>query len=102
MVDAKELSEREGDLFITFGAYLDSLKAQQGLLPPAERQHVPTIRELARSIGIHEVTLTNISNGRIKQLDLQKTRLILDEMRRRGFATELSDFIKYIPPSERG
>lgn len=101
MVDAKELSEREGDLFITFGAYLGSLKAQQGLLPPAERQHVPTIRELARSIGIHEVTLTNISNGRIKQLDLQKTRLILDEMRRRGFATELTDFIKYVPPGER-
>lgn len=100
MVDAKELSEREGDLFITFGAYLDSLKAQQGLLPPAERQHVPTIRELARSIGIHEVTLTNISNGRIKQLDLQKTRLILDEMRRRGFDMQLGDFIKYVPPSE--
>ncbi len=98
MVDINELSEKEGALFITFGAYLDSLKAQQGLLPPTERQHVPTIRELARSIGIHEVTLTNISNGRIKQLDLQKTRLILDEMRRRGFDTEVTDFIKYIPP----
>lgn len=100
MVNTNELSEKESALFITFGAYLDSLKAQQGQLPPSERQHVPTIRELARSIGIHEVTLTNISNGRIKQLDLQKTRLILDEMRRRGFDTELTDFIKYVPPGE--
>ena len=100
MVNANELSEEEGALFITFGAYLDSLKAQQGLLPPADRRHVPTIRELARSIGIHEVTLTNISNGRIKQLDLQKTRLILDEMRRRGFDMRLDDFIKYVPPGE--
>lgn len=100
MVDVNKLSKKEGALFITFGAYLDSLKAQQGQLPPADRRHVPTIRELARAIGIHEVTLTNISNGRIKQLDLQKARMILDEMRRRGFDTEVTDFIKYVPPSE--
>lgn len=89
---------QEGSLFITFGAYLDNLKAQEKLKPPAQRQPVPTIKELAEVVGVHQVTLTNIVTGNIDRLSIDVARRVMDEMWRRGFKVEITDFIKYVPP----
>ncbi len=93
-----------GEMYITFNSYLDALKAEEGSKPPAQRRAVPTIRDLAKSIRehndvkLHEVTLNNLINGNVKLFNMETTRLLLDEMWRRGFKPEITDFIKYVPP----
>lgn len=78
-------------MYISLGTYLANLEAQG-------RNNVPTIRNLATSIGLHEVTLHNIAKGRSKQLNLDTAQRILDEMNRRGFKMDISDLVKYEPP----
>lgn len=90
--------ERKGSLYITFNSYLDRLRAEQGQFPPQRRKSVPTIRELALDVGVHEVTLTNIVNGNLKLLNLEMSRKLLDAMWRRGFAPQTIDLVKYDPP----
>lgn len=91
-------NERKGSLYITFNSYLDRLRAEQGQLPPQRRKTIPTIRELAADIGVHEVTLTNIVNGNLKLLNLEMSRKLLDAMWRRGFSPQTIDLVKYDPP----
>lgn len=90
--------EAEGNLFITFSAYLDELKAVEKQKPAHLRQEVPTIKDLAEAIGVHQVTLTNIANDKIDRLSLKVARNVLDAMWKRGFRPQLTDFMKYIPP----
>ena len=90
--------QQGGSMYITFGAYLDELRAAEKQKPPTQRQPVPTIKELAEVIGVHQVTLTNIVTGHIDRLSIDTARKVMDEMWRRGFKPEISDFIKYVPP----
>lgn len=85
-------------MYLVFNGYLNTLRATEELKPPNERRQIPTVKDLAESIGIHEVTLHNIVNGKIKLLNIQVTNSILSEMWRRGFKPQLSDFIKFDPP----
>ena len=89
---------QEGSMFVTFGAYLDNLKTQEKLKPPTQRQPVPTLKDLAEAVGVHQVTLTNIATGHIERLSLDVARRVMDEMWRLGFKPEITDFIKYVPP----
>lgn len=91
-------NERKGSLYITFSSYLDRLRSEQGQLPPHQRKPVPTIRELAKVVDIHEITLMNMINGNIKLLNLETARKLLDVMWRYGFAPQLIDLIRYNPP----
>lgn len=84
-------NHKEGKVYVSLGSYLANLEAQG-------RMNVPTIRSLAGSIGMHEVTLHNIAKGRSKQLNLETAQRILDEMNRRGFKMDISDLVKYDPP----
>lgn len=91
-------NKAEGSLFITFSAYLDELKAQEKQKPPGQRRDVPTIKDLAQAVGVHQVTLTNIASDNIDRLSLKVARAVLDEMWHRGFRPQLTDFMRYIPP----
>lgn len=91
---------REGSLYITFAAYLDTLRANEKQKPESARTEIPTITDLADAVGVHNVTLTNIANGRIDRLTLETARKVLDEMWRRGFRPQITDFIRYVPPEE--
>lgn len=96
-----ETQQRQrGSMYITFGAYLDELRAAEKQKPPSERQPVPTIKDLAETIGVHQVTLTNIVTGNIDRLSIETARKVMDEMWRLGFKPEITDFIKYSPPQE--
>jgi pentatricopeptide repeat protein len=90
--------KQEGSLYITFGAYLDGLKVAEKQKPPEQRKPIPTIKELADVVGVHQVTLTNIVTGHIDRLSIDTARKVMDEMWRRGFRPEITDFIKYVPP----
>ncbi len=74
---------------IILKSYLHDLKSKEG------GEKVPTIRDLAKSIGMEENTLFNISNNRIKQLSLETSEKIISEMRRRGFNMQVSDLLMY-------
>lgn len=89
---------KEGSLYITFGAYLKQLDATEGQKPVDQRRAIPSLKELADVVGVHQVTMTNIANGKVDRLNLETVRLVLDEMWRRGFHPQLTDFIKYNPP----
>lgn len=93
-------TNREGNLYITFGAYLSELRAQEKQKPPGQRREVPTSQEVADAAGVHLVTMTNIANGKIQQLNLETARKALDYLWHRGFHPQLTDFLKYIPPEE--
>jgi hypothetical protein len=90
--------EKEGTMFITLGAYLKQLESEEGRKPAPQRREVPTIKTLAEVVGVHYVTLTNISNDKVGLLNLEVARKVLDELWHRGFHPQLTDFLKYIPP----
>lgn len=91
-------TKEEGKLYITFAAYLDRLRAEENQKPPEARQHVPYINEMAEAIGVHEITLGKIINGKVTRLNLSIAQKILDYLRVNGFRPDVTDFIRYIPP----
>ena len=90
----------EGSMYIVFGSYLKQLEADEGQKPLAQRRNVPTIKDLAEVAGVHQVTLTNIVNGKIDRLTIEVARKVLDHMWRLGFQPKETDFIRYVPPEE--
>lgn len=82
---------------IQLDAYLDRLKGAEGHQKAGERRQVPTYAELARECGISPVTLSRITNGHVKQLNLVVLDSIITSLRQRGFATEVSDLLVYQP-----
>jgi hypothetical protein len=99
--------KQRGDIYIILSSYLNELKAQEERKPPEERQPVPSYRELAESIRACEpaetpepFTLNRLAKGRVKLLNLETARMVMDEMNRRGFRMDLTDFVRYIPPEK--
>jgi DNA-binding Xre family transcriptional regulator len=87
-------------MYITLKSYLDQLEALERSKHEAQRRKVPSIGELAGELGIHRVTLSNIANGNIRQLDLETGGRIITALRRRGFKMDVSDMIAYRPPED--
>lgn len=87
-------------MYITLKSYLGHLEALERSKSQASRREIPTIGELAEELGIHRVTLSNIINGNIQQLDLKTGGRIITAMRRRGFEMDVSDVIAYRPPED--
>jgi hypothetical protein len=90
----------EGAMYVVLKSYLDGLEAIERSKPDTQRRKVPTIGELAAELGIHRVTLSNVVNGNIAQLNLELGGRIITAMRRRGFAADVTDLIAYRPPEE--
>lgn len=84
-------------MLIVFGQYLDRIRAAEREKPPGERRYVPTLRELATAVDIHEVTLSKIANGKVSELRLDTGARIISAMRRYGFPMDTTDLIVYSP-----
>lgn len=84
-------------MVINLKAYLKELEGAELRKPDYERKNVPTLKDLAEAVGIHEVTMVNIANGNIKLLNLETASKIIDAMRVRGFEMETTDLVAYQP-----
>ena len=90
----------QGTMYITLKAYLDHLDALEKSKAEHLRRKVPSMEELARVVGIHPVTLSNIANSNIRQLNLETGGRIITAMRRFGFPMTITDLIAYRPPDD--
>jgi DNA-binding Xre family transcriptional regulator len=95
---------KEGEaifVHVTLASYLQELAGVEGRKPAHQRRSVPTITELADTIGISRVALSNLANDNKKLLNAETLGAVLTELRRRGFKTELSDILTaYAEPTE--
>ena len=82
-------------MIITLRAYMNRLAAIEKSRPEGARRHVPSMEELAREVGIHPVTLSNIANSNVKQLNLETAGRIIAAMRRAGFNMGVSDLVEF-------
>lgn len=87
-------------MYVVLKSYLESLEAAERSKVESQRRKVPTIGELAKELGIHRVTLSNVVNGNIAQLNLELGGRIITAMRRRGFKMIETDLIAYRPPED--
>jgi DNA-binding Xre family transcriptional regulator len=85
-------------MYITLKTYLEQLETFERSRTREQRRHIPSLRELARDVGIHEVTMNNIANNNIRQLNLDTGAQIITALRRRGFDVSVADLIAYRPP----
>lgn len=84
-----------GNIAITFKSYLIRLKEIERARPEEERREVPTIPDVARAAGIHQVTASRLMHGHVSRVSLDKVAAILDVMNNRGFETKITDFFTY-------
>lgn len=89
---------KDGQVYFAFNGYLDRLRSDENVKPPSDRRGVPTVKDLADAVGVHEVTLHNIVNGKVRRLNVDTMEAVLNELWKRGFTPQLTDFIRYIPP----
>ncbi len=82
---------------IVLRAYLDRIESAERAKPPHERQRVPTLRELAKELNLHEVNMSRLANNKITDLRLPLAAQIISTMRQYGFPMEVSDLIVYVP-----
>ena len=87
-------------MYINLNTYLSRLKALESTKPKEERRHVPSLSELAESIGMHQTSLSRLANNKVGQLSLETGDKIMTEMRRRGFQMEVTDLVAYIPSEQ--
>lgn len=82
-------------MYVTLKNYLEGLETFERSRAKDQRRHIPSLRELAKDVGIHEVTMNNIANNNIRQLNLETGAKIIDAMRAHGFRMEVTDLIAY-------
>jgi DNA-binding Xre family transcriptional regulator len=82
-------------MYVSLRSYIDRLSAIENSKPKDQRRPVPTMKELAEEIGIHQVTMSAISNSNIRQLNLETGGRIISAMRRRGFSMEVGDLLAF-------
>lgn len=80
--------------------YLDKIEAAERAKPPHERLRVPTLRELAKELDLHEVNMSRLANNKITDLRLPLAARIISLMRQYGFPMQVSDLIVYMPDAE--
>lgn len=84
-------------MYIRLKPYLEELAIKETARPEVERREVPTMEEIARAVGYNPVSMSRLVTGKIKSLNLELGAAIIDEVRRRGFAMEVTDLVGYDP-----
>ncbi|MGB0389796.1 MAG: hypothetical protein ACPGWR_33665 [Ardenticatenaceae bacterium] len=93
-------AQEEMAIRVVLNEYLKQLNGVEAAKLPSQRRTVPTLSELAKITGQHRVTLTNLANNNIKLLNLATLSIVLNELRRRGFETSVSDLLTAYPVAE--
>ena len=91
-----------GAVRITLREHLDQLAARETPEDAARPRSVPTGKEIARELGVHPITVSHLMRNKITHLNLEMLARIIDLLRARGFATEISDLLAYTPPEPPG
>lgn len=82
-------------MYVTLGLYLDRLKLMERNKPREQQRRIPSMEELAKAVGVHPVTMSNIANSNIRQLNLETGGRIISTLRGYGFPMEISDLLEY-------
>lgn len=82
-------------LFV-LGEYLDRLKALEQQRAEGDRRDVPSHSELAALVGMDPVPFSRLVNNRTASIKRDTLGVIIQELRRRGFAVELADLLQYV------
>ena len=90
--------QTEGVMYVQLDSYLRKLRAVEMRKPFEQRRPVPTMKELAEVAGINPSTLSRISRGRTRLLNLDIIQTIFSEIWRRGFEMEPNDLLSFEPP----
>lgn len=86
-----------GTMHIVLKEYLDRIGAEERAKPPHLRRRVPTIRELANEVGVHETNLSRLANDKVNDLRLTTASKIIVTMRQFGFPMDVSDLLRFTP-----
>ncbi len=84
-------------MYVTLKEYLSRMETLERTRPDGQRRSVPSIVELAKAVGIHPITMSDIANNHVIRFNLHTGAAIMDEMRRRGFPMDVSDLLAYRP-----
>jgi DNA-binding Xre family transcriptional regulator len=84
-------------MHIVLKQYLERIDKEEREKPPSQRRRVPSIRELAKAVDMHEVNLSRLANDRVSDLRLSTAAKIIGTMRQYGFSMDVSDFLVYTP-----
>lgn len=80
-------------LKVTIKEYLDKLQEEESGKPGWQRRTIPTISQLSEDLGISRDGLSRLFNNRRVRVNLQHLALIVAELRRYGFSTQLADIL---------
>lgn len=104
MTDERPKHTYKGDvmLYVTLSECLNKLRAQEGEKEYHERRQVPSLTEIADSIGMHRVTITNLANNNISNVSRKTMAAVVNELRRRGFVVNAGDVFTFFPANQQG
>lgn len=88
---------QESFTYVKLDIYLQQLTKAELAKPIAERRDVPTMTQIAEGIGVNKNTISRMVRGKTKSMNLDTCTKIIDELRRYGFETQLTDVIDYQP-----
>ena len=84
-------------MIVTLERHLAILKESERAKPKEQRRRVPSYAALAIAAGVDTATISRLARGEIESLKLQTGAAILDELRARGFDSDLNDILAYKP-----
>lgn len=74
-----------------------ALEAEGGRRPPSQRRPVLDLPELAEAIGFSRQGMYNFAGGDLKMVNLSTLSAIINELRGRGFPTDVGDILVAYP-----
>ena len=82
-------------MYVNLKGYLSKLRAIERSKPKDQQRIVPSLSEIARSIDMHQTSLSRLANNQVNQLSLETGAKIISEMRERGFDMQVGDLLVY-------
>lgn len=87
-------------VLVNLKSYLADLERDELAKPKEQRREIPTLADLADTVGMHRISFYRIANNQVGKLDLGIANQVIEEMRRRGFPMEVDDLLVYVPSQQ--
>lgn len=78
------------EFVVTLNSHLSHLRE---VSPGAD---VPSIKQLAESIGVSTTALSRIANNHVTCINRQTIAAVIHDLRRRGFDTQVADVVRFV------